>query len=139
MTPAAQMLGLSGLVLFAIGLLLGFAIPRFTNSRMGLSAHLTAAQTGPALIAIALFWKYCSVPDRWDWLLAIALAASAYALVAGIAVAAVTGASSALPMAGKGYTASLWQERAVTGIVGLSSLVMVLAVIALCWFALSGL
>ena len=139
MTAAALMLGLSGLILFAIGLLLGFAIPRFANSRMGLSAHLTAAQTGPALIAIALFWQYCSVPEAWDWPLAIALASASYILVAAIALAASTGASSALPIAGKGHSASRTQERAVFVLVGSSSAFMVLAVLALCWFAISGL
>ena len=132
-------LGVSGLVLFALGLLLGFAIPAFRSSRMGLSAHLTAAQTGTALIAIALFWQYCSVPDAWSGPLALALGASSYGLVFGITLAAISGASQALPMAGEGHAAPAWLERMVTGLVGASSLVMLGALLALCWFALVGL
>ena len=137
MSAAPLMLGTSGLLLFAAGLLLGFVIPRFRNPRMGLSAHLTAAQTGPALIAIALFWQYCSVPAAWDWPLATVLALSSYALVAGITLAAATGASNALPMAGKGHTATASQEAGVSLIVIASSLAMAFSVVALCWFALT--
>lgn len=138
MSSAPLLLGTSGLVLFMLGLLLGFAIPRFHNPRMGLSAHLTAAQTGPALIAIALFWRYCSVPPAWEWPLAGVLAASSYVLVVGIALAAATGASSSLPIAGKGHSATPWQERLVSLIVVTSSLAMAMATLALCWFALRG-
>ena len=55
MTATAILLGKAGFVLFALGLLIGIAIPKLRNPRMGLSAHLTAVQTGPTLIAIALF------------------------------------------------------------------------------------
>ena len=139
MTDTSLMLGLSGLLLFAIGLLLGFAIPLFRNTRMALSAHLTAAQTGPTLIAIALFWQYCAVPTAWEGPLALALGASSYNLVFGIALAALTGASNALPMAGKGYRASAFAERVVTVLVGGSSIIMMAAIGCLCWFASLGL
>lgn len=136
MTSAALTLGLSGLVLFATGLLIGFAVPRFSNSRMGLSAHLTAVQTGPALIAVALFWQHCSVPLSWEWPVALTLMLSSYVLFLAIGVAAVTGASSALPMAGTGYSASKGMERLVTAMVGSSALAMAAATLALCWFAI---
>ena len=130
-------LGISGLLLFAVGLILGFAIPAFRNSRMALSAHLTAVQTGTALIAIALFWQYCGVPEAWDAPIAITLGVSSYLLVAGIALAGASGASSALPIAGKGFQASALLERVVTLLVGASSVAMFAAIAAVCWFALA--
>ena len=139
MTDTTLMLGISGLLLFAIGLLLGFGIPLFRNTRMALSAHLTAAQTGPALIAIALFWQNCAVPADWEDPLALALGASSFGLVFGIALAALTGASNALPIAGKGYGASVLAERLVTVLVAGSSVIMMAAIACLCWFALLGL
>ena len=136
MQQAELTLGVAGLLLFAIGLVLGLALPAFRNARMALSAHLTAVQTGPALIAIALFWQYCGVPAGWDWPLAVTLAASSYGLVAGIALAGATGASKMLPMAGKGYHGSALQEVMVSVIVGGSSAAMLGAILALCWFAI---
>ena len=130
-------LGIAGLLLFALGLILGFAIPAFRNSRMALSAHLTAVQTGTALIAIALFWQYCGVPEAWDAPIAITLGISSYLLVAGIALAGASGASSALPIAGKGFRASPLLERLVTLLVGASSVALFAAIAALCWFAIA--
>ena len=130
-------LGIAGLLLFAVGLVLGFAIPAFRNSRMALSAHLTAVQTGTALIAIALFWQYCGIPEAWDALIAITLGVSSYLLVAGIALAGASGASSALPIAGKEFRASALLERLVGVLVGASSVAMFAAMVALCWFAIA--
>lgn len=44
----------AGLLLFMLGLLNGFAIPRLQSPRLGLSAHLAAVQSGTFLIAIGL-------------------------------------------------------------------------------------
>lgn len=131
-------LGKAGILLFTIGLLIGFLIPRMRNPRMALSAHLTAAQTGPALIAIALFWPYLSVPAGWTAPLVNALVASSYVLTAGIFLAAANGASSALPIAGRGHTASPVQERLVSLMVGASSAIMAASCVAICLFALAG-
>ncbi len=138
MTSAPHFLGIAGLLLFAIGLFVGFAIPRLRNARMALSAHLTAVQTGPALIAIALFWSNCSVPGSWDWPLASVLAVSSYTLVAGIGIAAASGASKALPLAGEGFHGSAFQEKLVSVVVITSSVAMTGAIVPLCWFAVHG-
>ncbi len=139
MSPLLILLGTAGFVLFTLGLLIGFAIPLMRNSRMGLSAHLTAAQTGPALIAFALFWNYFSVPESWTPHVVYALIASSSLLVLGIALAAVFGASEALPIAGKGYRANKTKEFLVSSLVKGSSVVMALACITICYFALSNL
>ena len=136
MSAPLIMLGVGGFVLFTLGLLAGIIIPMLRNPRMGLSAHLTAVQTGPALIAIALFWQYFSIPDSWTSGLAYALLISAFVLAAGILLAAVFGASETLPMAGKGFSATPFQEKLVSFMVRGSSVVMAVTCLIVCWFAL---
>lgn len=138
MTAMAILLGKAGFVLFTIGLLIGFGIPALRNPRMGLSAHLTAVQTGPALIAFALFWQYLAVPTQWTPALMIGLVASSYLLVLGIALAAIFPASEALPIAGKGHRGTAMQERIVSVVVKGSSVIMALDCLAIAWFAVSG-
>jgi (hydroxyamino)benzene mutase len=135
MDEALLNLGRAGF--FTAGLLLGVAIPKMQNPRMGLSAHLTAVQTGPALIAFALFWHYLAVPQVWTSVLAYALVVSSFALVLGITLAGFTGASEALPIAGKGYQASRFQEQLVSFLVRGSSVVMAVSCIAICYFTLT--
>jgi (hydroxyamino)benzene mutase len=130
------LMGKAGFALFTMGLLLGIALPRMRNPRMGLSAHLTAVQTGPALIAFALFWDRLSVPQSWTPTLVYALVISSYLLVIGISLAGFTGASEALPIAGKGFKASRQNEVVVTLLVRGSSVVMALACLVICYFAL---
>ena len=137
MSPLAILLGKTGFLLFTLGLVIGLAIPKLRNPRMGLSAHLTAVQTGPALIAAALFWPYLAVPIGWAPTLIYALVASSYLLVLGITLAAAFGASEALPIAGKGFTASPVRERLVSLLVKGSSIIVILAAAAICFFSLT--
>jgi hypothetical protein len=49
-----------GALLFMLGLLTGFGIPKFRSPRIGLSAHLAAIESGLGLIAFGLrfrFWR----------------------------------------------------------------------------------
>jgi (hydroxyamino)benzene mutase len=131
------MLGKAGFALFTIGLLIGAIVSKFRNPRMGLSAHLTAVQTGPALIAIALFWPYLGVPTGWTPMLAFSLFGSSAMLVAGLLLAAITGASRVLPMAGQGFSASRTNEVAVTLLVLGSSVWMLITCLVICGFALT--
>ncbi|WP_170002755.1 hydrogenase [Pseudopontixanthobacter vadosimaris] len=132
------LLGVSGFVLFTIGLLLGFLIPTFRNARMGLSAHLTAVQTGPALIGVALFWEHLSIPSAWSAELSSALIGSSYVLVGGIALAAASGASEALPIAGGSYRANRMYEAVVSLLVKGSSITMGLTAVTISFFAIRG-
>jgi (hydroxyamino)benzene mutase len=131
------LMGRAGFALFTLGLLLGAVLPKMRNPRIGLSAHLTAVQTGPALIAFALFWQYLAVPKSWTPLLVCALVLSSYILVLGITLAGFTGASEALPIAGKGHQASRLQEQIVTFLVRGSSILMTLSCMAICYFTLA--
>ena len=137
MNATIMLLGKAGFVLFTFGLLLGVAIPKMKNPRMGLSAHLTAVQTGPSLIGFALFWQYLAVPETWTSTLVYALISSSYVLVLGIMLAGLTGASEALPIAGKGHQASPFQEQLVSILVRGSSVAMALSCVVICYFTLA--
>ena len=132
MSDSATILGQSGFLLFTLGLVVGAIIPKFHNSRMGLSAHLTAVQTGTALIAIALFWPQLAVPGAWASALCVSLIGSSYLLSFGLVMSATTGASRILPIAGYGFSASKSLERTVAAVVLASSVWMLAACFVIC-------
>ncbi|WP_421991069.1 hypothetical protein [Qipengyuania sp.] len=135
MNEMALTLGKAGILLFTLGLLIGFVLAKIRNARLGLSAHLTAVQTGAMLVALALFWEYLDISEAWSGLLVYAVIGSSYVLTMGIPLSGIFGASEALPIAGAGHTASKSRETLVTILVYSSSVVMALAYIAICWFA----
>lgn len=135
MGDAPLLLGKAGLALFTGGLVLGALIPKFRNPRMGLSTHLTAVQAGTFLLAIGVFWPRFGVPNGLDGALAWALIGSSFVLTIGLAAAAATGASRALPIAGQGFRAGKTQEGLVTLLVLASSVVMLLACCCVLFFA----
>lgn len=130
------MLGKGGFVLFTTGLVIGAFIPKFHNSRMGLSAHTTAVQCGIGLLAFATFWPHFGIPDWAAQGLTLSLIGSSGLLVIGLCLAASCGASRALPIAGEGFQASEAIERAVSLLTIGSSLWMLLASVGVCFFAL---
>jgi hydroxylaminobenzene mutase len=126
------LLGKAGFILFTIGLTIGAFIPRFRNPRMGLSAHLTAVQTGTALIAFGLFWPFFSIAGWASSLLSISLILSTGLLVVGLCLAAAFGASKSLPLAGNGFRANPAVETIVSMFTVGSSVWMLLACLAIC-------
>jgi (hydroxyamino)benzene mutase len=128
---SALFLAKSGLWLFLFGLLVGVAIPKFTNARLGLSAHLTAVQSGTALMAIGWFWPELTQGNDFAWLIGHALWLSFWLLVIGQILAAAWGASKALPMAGAGYTASPVKEGISWVLIYGASVGLMLAIAAL--------
>lgn len=128
---SAMFLAKSGLWLFLFGLVIGALIPKFTNARLGLSAHLTAVQSGTALMAIAWFWPELTAGNDFAAPLGHALWASFWLLVIGQILSAAWGASKALPMAGAGYAASPFQERLTWTLIYGSSVVLMITVAAL--------
>jgi (hydroxyamino)benzene mutase len=136
MSDVAIMLLKAGLALLTFGLLFGAAIPRLRNPRMGLSAHLTAVQGGMALSVFGIAWNYLGIVQWADAPIAFSLLVSTYLLVAGLVLAAWTGASRALPIAGQGFQATPAMELAVSVLTIGSSIWMLLACLGICWFAL---
>ena len=132
------LLGKAGFLLFTIGLALGAVIPRFRNPRMGLSAHTTAVQAGTALIAFGLFWPHFGIGEAASRPLAVSLILSFSVLVAGLVLAAIFGASNTLPIAGKGFSSSRVREATVSVLTIGSSIWMLLASLAICFYFLRG-
>ena len=112
-----QFLVLSGAVLFLLGLLQGVVIELAENPRMALSAHLAAVQSGMALMIAGAVWSAVRLARPWRRLSSWTMAIGIYAVWAGMTVSALTGASGALPHAGRGYAAGPVAEGIVYALV----------------------
>ncbi|WP_375289560.1 hypothetical protein [Qipengyuania sp.] len=117
----AKALAVTGALLFLAGLVQGGAISAFTNPRMALSAHLDAVQSGMALMIAGLFWGYCTFDAKSEAVARWALATGMVGLWLGLTLAALTGASQVLPLAGAGFAAAPLAEMVTAALVLLSS------------------
>ena len=124
------LLCLSGFALFLLGLLNGFAIPLGKSPRLGLSAHLTAVQSGTFLIAAGLAWPHLGLPTAWAQPLAAVLDASIYAIWVALFVAGLVGAGRGLPIAGGDTRTGPIRQTAVTLVLAAGSLGTLAAVAA---------
>ena len=115
--PAGRSLVVAGAALFLVGLLQGAALDLHANPRMALSAHLTAVQSGMAVMIAGILWSATALPGRGETLARWSLAVGMVGLWLGITLAALTGASEVLPMAGEGYSAAPAAETAVSAVV----------------------
>jgi hydroxylaminobenzene mutase len=125
---ASFILCFSGLALFFLGLLNGFAIPSLKSPRLGLTAHLTGVQSGTFLIAVGLMWDHIPIWRFWSIPLASGVASSTVAVWFALLLAAAFGAGQGLPIAGQGVTTTARRQRAVTILVGIGSLGLTLTV-----------
>lgn len=125
LSPASKQLVVLGAVLFLLGLIQGAAVPYFFNPRMALSAHLTAVQSGTAIMVAGAVWGWTELSSQWDRGGRLAIIAGMYGLWLSLTLSASTGASDSLPIAGEGYGAGRAMETAVTVAVAVSSAVLV--------------
>ena len=135
MTNAADILCFSGVLLFLVGLLTGFAIPRCRSPRLGLSAHLTGVQSGAFLLALGLLWPRLSMSPTWGYILANGTWACLYIVWLSLLLAAIFGAGRGLPIAGQGITTTAARQTAVTLLMAVGSLgiVAAMAVLLITW------
>lgn len=115
---------IAGAVLFLFGLIQGAAVQAFVNPRMALSAHLTAVQSGMALMIVGVIWPAVSLNAGLARLARWTIVIGMYGLWLGLTLSAATGASDALPIAGAGFTAGQAVEASVAAIVTASSALM---------------
>jgi hydroxylaminobenzene mutase len=106
----------SGLLLFFLGLPLGFVIHSLPNPRVALSAHLNAVQSGTALMVLGLMWSRIRLAPRLSTAVAVALPLSFWGLELRILASAFARPSNGLLM------------RSATLVGALSALAMVLTV-----------
>jgi hydroxylaminobenzene mutase len=92
-------IAITGAVLFLAGLVQGAFVDAFANPRMALSAHLDAVQSGMALMLAGLLWAFAFSHGKAEAIARWTLCTGMTGLWVGITLAALTGASEALPMA----------------------------------------
>lgn len=117
----AKRLMFSGAPLFLLGLLEGVLIPYFTNTRMGLSAHLAAVQSAMALMVFGCLWPHVKLSDGLLSLTAWSSIFSMYAVWIGLTLAGILGTSKATPIAGAGFQGSPAAELITEGIITLGA------------------
>ncbi len=110
---AAQSLVAAGALLFLLGLLGGFAIPRMTNPRMGLSAHLEGVMNGTFLMVAGLAWSRLKLSAGLCSFAYWMLLYGSFANWFFITLAAAFGTIALTPIAGAGHGGSALQESLV--------------------------
>jgi (hydroxyamino)benzene mutase len=103
-----------GILLFLLGLIVGFIEQKFANPRMGLAAHLEGLMNGIFLIALGAIWTEIKLSAR---LKATAYWGALYGtygnwLTTGLA--AVFGTEAMTPITAAGHRGQPWQEQLVT-------------------------
>jgi len=124
----AGILCFSGVLLFLLGLLTGFAIPAMRSGRIGLSAHLAGVQSGTFLIAAGLLWPRLALTGWWSELVGYGLWLSLFGLWLSLLLAGIFGAGQGLAIAGQGVTTGTGKQRLITLLLITSSVVCLLAV-----------
>jgi (hydroxyamino)benzene mutase len=120
-----------GALLFALGLLTGFGIPRFRSPRIGLSAHLAEIESGLGLIAFGLLLPHLAISAGWAGAIAYGLWVSLYVMCIGLLFAAIYGTGKLMPIAGAGLPAKRWQENTALVLISIGSIGSLGAIVAL--------
>jgi (hydroxyamino)benzene mutase len=107
----------AGAILFLAGLLQGAVIQGFANPRMALSAHLTAVQSGMALMIAGIVWSAVTLSPGLANIARLTVIVGIYSLWLGLTLSAATGASEVLPIAGAGFSAGRVAEQVVSATV----------------------
>ena len=132
-TPSRKLMW-SGMFLFLLGLITGFFEERFTNMRMGLSAHLEGVMNGTFLLAVGAIWTEARLSSRASAVTYWALLVGTYGNWAVTTIAAVLGTVALSPVTAAGRTAAAqWQEVLVTAGFISVGLAIILASALLLW------
>jgi hydroxylaminobenzene mutase len=125
MTPHRGLLR-AGFLLVLLALLGGTVIPKFTNPRLAVSAHVTGLLNGLLLVALGLCWSALVLSPPRGRLIRALFLYGAYANWAVSLLGAAWSTKRLTPVAGAGYEATPWQETVVQ--IGLLSLVLAMLV-----------
>jgi hydroxylaminobenzene mutase len=131
METVSSTLCFMGALLFALGMLIGAAIPKFRSPRIGLSAHLAAIESGLGLIAFGLLMPHLAISTGWAGAIGYTLWVSLYVMCAGLLFAALFGTGKVFPIAGGGQPAKPWQENTATTLIAIGSLGSLVAIVVL--------
>jgi hydroxylaminobenzene mutase len=131
MEAVSSTLSFMGALLFLLGLLNGFGIPKFRSPRIGLSAHLAAIESGLGLIAFGLLLLHLRISVGWASVIGHTMWISLYVLWIGLVVGAAYGTGRTIPIAGAGLVAKQWQENTARTLISVGSIGSVVAIGAL--------
>lgn len=135
MAAANRRLMWHGILLFLLGLVTGLLEQRFTNMRMGVSAHLEGVMNGTFLIVLGAIWPEVRLsPPVKTAAFWIALYGT-YANWVFTTFGAVFGTAAANPIAAAGHHGKPWQET----LAGAGFLTVAVAIIAASLLVLGGL
>jgi hydroxylaminobenzene mutase len=104
----------NGMFLFLIGLLTGFAETHFTNTRMGLAAHLEGVMNGTFLVAMGAIWNEVRLSERTKALTYWIILFGTYGNWLVTTLAAIFGTAALSPITAAGHSGLPWQEAFVT-------------------------
>jgi hydroxylaminobenzene mutase len=121
-----------GIFLFLLGLITGLMEQRFTNMRMGVSAHLEGVMNGTFLVALGAIWTEVRLPPP-------AKATAYWTALYGTYInwltttfAAVFGTAASNPISSAGHHGQPWQENlAAAGFLSLAIAIIVASLLVL--------
>jgi hydroxylaminobenzene mutase len=121
-----------GMVLFLLGLVTGLFEQRFTNMRMGLSAHLEGVMNGTFLIALGAIWNEVRlsppVKAAAFWIALYGTYANWFFTTLGAAL----GTAAGNPITSAGHHGQPWQESlAGAGLLSVSVAIIAAALLVL--------
>ncbi len=124
-----------GILLFLIGLLTGFVVPKFANPRMGLASHLEGLMNGLFLVVLGLLWQRLNLPEPWMVIVFWLAIYGSFANWLATLLAAIWKAGATMPMAGAGNRGSTLQE----GIINFLLYSLSIAMVSVCIIVIAGL
>ena len=123
------------MLLFLLGLITGLLEQRFTNVRMGLSAHLEGVMNGILLLALGAAWNEVRLPHPVKVTAYYAALYGTYVNWLTTSMAAAFGTAAKSPITSAGHSGEPWQES----VVAMGFLSVTIAVIATSTLVLWGL
>ena len=115
-----------GMLLFLLGLVTGLVEQRFTNVRMGLSAHLEGVMNGILLLALGAAWNEVRLPHPVKVTACCTALYGTYANWLVTSIAAAFGTAAKFPITSAGHSGQPWQES----FVAMGFLTVTIAIIA---------
>jgi (hydroxyamino)benzene mutase len=135
MKTQARRLMWYGMLLFLLGLITGLLEQRFTNVRMGLSAHLEGVMNGILLLALGAAWNEVRLPRPVQVTAYCTALYGTYANWLVTSIAAAFGTAAGSPITSAGHSGQPWQES----FVAVGFITVTIAIIATSIFVLWGL
>jgi len=122
-----------GMLLFLLGLVTGLLEQRFTNMRMGVSAHLEGVMNGTFLVVLGAIWTEVKLPPPVKTAAYLTALYGTYMNWVTTTFAAAFGTAAANPIASAGHHGKPWQESvAAAGFLSVAIAIIAASLLILC-------